>query len=219
MTTPLANASTEMTPILTTEPASTEPTTAELTTGLPTTTELIITSTTEKTSETCSNDTGGIEREFVKRYWSTDHADGCSQVFTKVLLEDSLKRFATYKMHSLMKSRQNSLHQMEEIFKLHAELIKTTCSANALPHEFVDAMTWAFTWLIQDDFFYGVEEFEASLFERVVFALKTCIAHARTFRFLEVDGPCNSTIVIDATLYKTNNGRIATSGEKMLLLF
>lgn len=101
-------------------------------------------------------------------------------------------------MNRVVKTRQLSLEQTEELLGLQAGLMKITCPDYAVSPEFIDVATDAFGMFIRDDFFYGVEETDGALFERITYALRSCILRSRPFQFVTSADQCNTTFVRNA---------------------
>jgi hypothetical protein len=74
--------------------------------------------------------------------------------------------------------------------------MKTTCGSKYLDPAFITATMETFMELIKEDFFFGVEEYEASLYERVMYSLKICLNEAKPFEFIGIPGPCNTTKIL-----------------------
>ncbi|CAG7720571.1 unnamed protein product, partial [Allacma fusca] len=171
----------------------------------------------------------GVSSEDIRDYWN--HPILCPRSITELVLTDQLKRFAIHKLNKQIRTRQLSLEQTEELVQIQQNLLKITCPAAAVPPEVITVLTEAFVLFLRDDFFYGVDETESSLYERIIFSLRTCLKRAKPFEFLGIMDECNSSlilkevvlegqpmkIVIDAEQSWRNYELIIESGWKMFL--
>ncbi|CAG7733524.1 unnamed protein product [Allacma fusca] len=208
-----------------TTPASKESSTTEVTTTekTPTTTVLTTTQTTTITTPTTTEPTTvgtttttetppciTPSREEIRRFHpeKCKNKTGCSRTLTEVSLGDDLMRFTWHQMNKVLGTSQNSLKQLKELFEIHLKILMLTCPSKYLDPQFITAAMELFLEFINEDFFYGVEELEASLYERVLYSLKKCLGEAEPFEFVNASGPCNTTKILPEVILNGSMHRV-----------
>lgn len=175
---------------------------ASTTTERSTTAETNISSETSSTSKTTTESTPleieiytcekEITREMVKNYWTTDEARDCPPTTTQAVFINQLQRFAVKQMNKVFDTRVKSLDQASELLNLTLTLMTKVCPAEAVSREYLQDANDAFTMIIKEDFFYGVEMLDTSVFESLKYSLNKCIGRAEFFNLSMKERDCSN---------------------------